>query len=159
MRSFPQPRHSRYHWPFAPRRRCQRWSRSLHRQGLAIAASSGIGHTGSSNADPRLTSAISPGPEAWAELALDSGNDDQGDAERGPVASSTSDATVRDAGEACRVFRSVVSVLVRAWETFLYTLKAGPAGGRLRRPSSAGTDQYERRLPGVRWTTSAFVQT
>jgi hypothetical protein len=33
-------------------------------------------------------------------------------------------------------FRSVVSVLLRSWETFLYTLKAGPAGGRLRRPSS-----------------------
>jgi hypothetical protein len=32
--------------------------------------------------------------------------------------------------------RSVVSVLLRRWETFLYTLKAGPAGGRLRRPSS-----------------------
>jgi hypothetical protein len=30
-------------------------------------------------------------------------------------------------------------VLLRALETFLYTLKAGPAGGRLRRPSSAGT--------------------
>jgi hypothetical protein len=27
-------------------------------------------------------------------------------------------------------FRSVVSVLLRALETFLYTLKAGPAGGR-----------------------------
>ncbi len=36
-------------------------------------------------------------------------------------------------------FRSVVSVLVRRWETFLYTLKAGPAGGRLRRPSSVGS--------------------
>jgi hypothetical protein len=35
-------------------------------------------------------------------------------------------------------FRSVVSVLLRDWETFLYILKAGPAGGRLRRPSSAG---------------------
>jgi hypothetical protein len=35
-------------------------------------------------------------------------------------------------------FRSVVSVLLRRWETFLYTLKAGPAGGRLRRPPSAG---------------------
>jgi hypothetical protein len=32
--------------------------------------------------------------------------------------------------------RSVLSVLLRGWETFLYTLKAGPAGGRLRRPSS-----------------------
>jgi mannose-6-phosphate isomerase-like protein (cupin superfamily) len=39
--STPQPRHSRYRWPFVPRRRCQRWSRSLHRQGLAIAASLG----------------------------------------------------------------------------------------------------------------------
>src|SRR5688500_9626531 len=37
-------------------------------------------------------------------------------------------------------FRSVVSVLLRGrWETFLYTLQAGPAGGRLRRPSSAGS--------------------
>jgi hypothetical protein len=37
-------------------------------------------------------------------------------------------------------FRSVVSVLgeVRC-EEFLYELKAGPAGGRLRRPSSAGS--------------------
>jgi hypothetical protein len=33
--------------------------------------------------------------------------------------------------------RSVVSVLVRFVEEFLYELKAGPAGGRLRRPSSA----------------------
>jgi hypothetical protein len=33
-------------------------------------------------------------------------------------------------------FRSVVSVLLRALGDFLYTLKAGPAGGRLRRPSS-----------------------
>jgi hypothetical protein len=29
-------------------------------------------------------------------------------------------------------------MLMRSWEAFLYTLKAGPAGGRLRRPSSAG---------------------
>jgi hypothetical protein len=36
--------------------------------------------------------------------------------------------------------RSVVSVLLRSWETFLYILKAGPAGGRHRRPSSAGND-------------------
>ena len=33
--------------------------------------------------------------------------------------------------------RFVVSMLLRSGETFLYTLKAGPAGGRLRRPSSA----------------------
>jgi hypothetical protein len=48
-------------------------------------------------------------------------------------------------------FRAVVSVLMRLLtvpnqtvpnhrsEEFLYELKAGPAGGRLRRPSSAGS--------------------
>jgi hypothetical protein len=36
--------------------------------------------------------------------------------------------------------RSVVSMLLRELGDFLYTLKAGPAGGRLRRPSSAGSD-------------------
>jgi hypothetical protein len=50
---------------------------------------------------------------------------------------------VRDAGEACRVFRSVVSVLVTELGDFLYTLKAGPAGGRLRRPSSAGRPYWD----------------
>ena len=34
--------------------------------------------------------------------------------------------------------RFVASMLLKRGETFLYTLKAGPAGGRLRRPSSAG---------------------
>jgi hypothetical protein len=34
-------------------------------------------------------------------------------------------------------FRSVVSVLLRALGDFLCTLKPRPAGGRLRRPSSA----------------------
>jgi hypothetical protein len=34
--------------------------------------------------------------------------------------------------------RSVLTVLSRSLGDFLYTLKAGPAGGRLRRPSSAG---------------------
>ena len=46
-------------------------------------------------------------------------------------------------------FRSLVSVLVRRWETFLYTLKAGPAGGRLRRPSSAGRPPPAARLPSM----------
>jgi hypothetical protein len=31
--------------------------------------------------------------------------------------------------EACSAFRSVVSMLLRELETFLYILKAGPAGG------------------------------
>ena len=43
----PQSRHSRYRLPSDPRRRCQRWSRSLHRQGLAIAASWALSRTGS----------------------------------------------------------------------------------------------------------------
>ena len=77
------------------------------------------------------------GRELGPEPALD--DDDQGDEEPGPVASSTNDATVRDAGEACRVFRSVVSVLLRRWETFLYTLKVGSAGGRRLAPHRTGT--------------------
>jgi hypothetical protein len=43
----PQSRHSRHRLPSGPRRRCQRWSRSLHRQGLAIAASWAMSRTGS----------------------------------------------------------------------------------------------------------------
>jgi hypothetical protein len=55
---------------------------------LAIGASLGIGHTGSSYPDPRLIPAISPGRcRSLAELALDSGDHDQDDEE--PVASST----------------------------------------------------------------------
>ena len=41
------------------------------------------------------------------------GDDDQDDEEPGPVASSTSDATGRDARRSMPAFRSVVSVLVR----------------------------------------------
>ena len=66
------------------------------------------------------------------------GNDDQDDEEPEPVASSTSDATVRDAG-GMLAFRSVQQSNHCAREDFLYELKAGPAGGRLRRPSSAGS--------------------
>jgi hypothetical protein len=66
---------------------------------------------------------------------LGDGHHDQGDAEPGPVASSTSDATVRDAG-GMLAFRSVQQSNHCAREEFLYELKAGPADGRLRRPSS-----------------------
>src|SRR5215211_687203 len=65
-------------------------------------------------------------------------DDDQGDPEPGPGASSTSDATVRDAKHASVPLRRVRAGELR--EEFLYELKAGPAGGRLRRPSSAGND-------------------
>jgi hypothetical protein len=60
--------------------------------------------------------------------------DHQGDAQPGSLASST-DAAGRDAKHGVPLRR------VRAGELreeFLYELKAGPAGGRLRRPSSAG---------------------
>jgi hypothetical protein len=36
-------------------------------------------------------------------------------------------------------FRSVSKATIVFGEEFLYTLEAGPAGGRLRRPSSAGS--------------------
>jgi hypothetical protein len=43
---------------------------------------------------------------------LGDGDDDQNHEESGSEAISTSDATVRDVGEACRVFRAVVAVLL-----------------------------------------------
>src|SRR5215218_9104389 len=52
----------------------------------------------------------------------------------------------RDAKHASVPLRRVRTGELR-WEKFLYELKAGPAGGRLRRPSSAGTPQ---RPPGNR---------
>ncbi len=60
-----------------------------------------------------------------------------GDAEPEPVASSTSDATVRDAKHASVPLRRVRAGEVRR-EEFLYELKAGPAGG-LRPPSGPAT--------------------
>src|SRR5215211_428535 len=70
-------------------------------------------------------------PWSW-DRACD-GDGDQGDEEPGPVASSTGDATVRDAGEACRVFRSVVSVLLRA----LGDVSLHPQGRPCGRPPAA----------------------
>ena len=44
-------------------------------------------------------------------------------------------------------FRTVVSVQLRELGDFsLYALKAGPAGGRLRRPSSTGSHALKRRV-------------
>ena len=159
MRSFPQPRHSRYHWPFAPRRRCQRWSRSLHRQGLAIVASLGIGHTGSmrrpyvqrrentplvllAHRDPRLIPAISPGQSRGASPGL-TRQRRRRPGRRGARASSQFDhydGTGRKAKHASVPFRHAYAIELRC-KKFLYELKAGPAGGRLRRPSSAGSVQ------------------
>jgi hypothetical protein len=66
------------------------------------------------------------GPRTRAEPSMGDGNDDQGDEEPGPVASSTSDATGRDAKHAGVPLRRFRAGEVR-WETFLYTLKADPA--------------------------------
>jgi hypothetical protein len=44
-------------------------------------------------------------------------------------------------------FRSVQQGNHCAREEFLYELKAGPAGGRLRRPSSAGSTGLRHREP------------
>jgi hypothetical protein len=46
-------------------------------------------------------------------------------------------------------FRFVGSMLLRSGETFLYTLKAGPAGGRLRRPSSRRRRRHGHREIGL----------
>jgi single stranded DNA-binding protein len=55
------------------------------------------------------------------------------------------DATSRRGSSSMPGFRSVVSVRVRfVGRSFLYELKAGPAGGRLRRPSSAGRTHQRR---------------
>ena len=45
--------------------------------------------------------------------------------------------------DACQRAAPAASVLEVRWEEFLYELKAGPAGGRLRRPSSAGRPEAE----------------
>ena len=62
-------------------------------------------------------------------------HDDQDTRSQHPVASSTSDTTGRDAKHAGVPLHRVRTGEVRC-EEFLYELKAGPAGGRLRRPSS-----------------------
>jgi hypothetical protein len=54
------------------------------------------------------------------------------------LVSSTSDAAGRDAGSML-AFRSVQQGNHCVREEFLYELKAGPAGGRRRRPPSDGT--------------------
>jgi hypothetical protein len=67
---------------------------------------------------------------------------DPGHQVTGTVASSTSHACGAGRGEQAATgvpLRGVRAGEVRR-EEFLYELKAGPAGGRLRRPSSAGND-------------------
>jgi hypothetical protein len=57
------------------------------------------------------------------------GDGDQVDAEPGPVASSTSDATSGTRASSMLAFRSVQQGNHCAREKFLYELKTGPAGG------------------------------
>jgi hypothetical protein len=51
--------------------------------------------------------------------------------------------------------RSVVSMLLTELGDFLYTLKAGPAGGRLRRPSSRRQRHHGHRVPASPSTSGA----
>jgi hypothetical protein len=62
-------------------------------------------------------------------------DDDQDDDQLQPVASST-DVTVRDAAKHASVPLRRIRAGECRCEEFLYELKAGPPGGRLRRPSS-----------------------
>jgi hypothetical protein len=76
---------------------------------------------------------------AGVEPALGDDDHDQNHEEPGAVASSTSEATSGTRVSSMLAFRSVQQGNHCAREEFLYELKAGPAGGRLRQPSSAGS--------------------
>jgi hypothetical protein len=67
-RCSPQPRHSRYQSPYGLRRRCQRWSRSRQRQGLAITASLCMHRAGSVRATRRVQTRDST-PLAWSSCS------------------------------------------------------------------------------------------
>jgi hypothetical protein len=88
--------------------------------------------------------------EAWQKVASGcrplSGVVDEGQGDAEPEPGRAGDATVRDVKHASVPLRRVHTGELR-WEKFLYILKAGPAGGRLRRPSSAGSDATATGLP------------
>jgi hypothetical protein len=148
----PQSRHSRYRLPSGPRRRCQRWSRSLHRQGLAIAASWAMSRSGlyedncRSDAEGHRCAAPSlPGRRVWISCPSGSvqrsgasaGRRRRGPGRRGAWTSShsTSDATVRDAKHASVPLRRVHAgeVRVRSFSTNSRpALRAAASGGRPR---------------------------
>jgi hypothetical protein len=99
------------------------------------------GHGASSGASPGSWLTPLADDDGWTEADLRAG-----DAEPEPAARSISDATVRDAKHARVPLRRVRAGELR-WEEILYELKAGPAGGRLRRPSSAGRPGPGRWVP------------
>jgi hypothetical protein len=145
----PQSRHSRYRLPSGPRRRCQRWSRSLHRQGLAIAASLAMSRGGldedncRSDAEGHHCAAPSLlGRQFWISHAsgpvssapeLRSGRRRRGPGRRGACTSShsTSDATCGT--RSMPAFRSVMSLLLRALGDFSLRTQGRPCG----RPAAA----------------------
>jgi single-strand DNA-binding protein len=65
---FPHSRHSRYQPPWGLRRRCQRWIRSLQRQGFAMAASLGLSRAGSLRATRRVQTRDRT-PVAWCSCS------------------------------------------------------------------------------------------
>ena len=82
--------------------------------------------------------------ELGPSLRVGNGDHDQDGAEPASVASSISAVGERDASEGAACQRSAPSLLILrvSREKFLYHFKAGPAGGRLRRPSSAGRTEW-----------------
>jgi hypothetical protein len=83
------------------------------------------------------------------------GDDDQDDAQPGPVASSTSDATVRDASEACWRSAPLVSMLLRELGDFSLHSQGRPCGrppaaavlGRLTNLLSSEQPEVRRQCP------------
>jgi hypothetical protein len=111
-----------------PSMRSSRWPRAAESWSWAD-YNSGAGPP--RTAAPGLPSRSSP--RSWGRASAGDGDHDQDDEELQPVASSTSDATVRDAGEggaACRRPAPSLPILRVSREKFLHELKAGPAVGR-----------------------------
>jgi hypothetical protein len=149
-RCFPHPRHSRYQPPSGLRSRCQRCRPMRHSQGLVIAASLEVSRSGSVKAiqrvqmrestpllllayrDPRLLPAISPGRSREASPGL-TRQRRRRPGRRASRTGSRLDQRCDGAGRR-RSMPSVPLRRVRAGEVrceeLLYTLKAGPAGGR-----------------------------
>ena len=146
---FPQPRHSRYQLPWGLRRRCQRWSPTLHRQGLAIAASLGIGHTGSPS---QTLGSYQPAVQVGAQ-SLDwtcRSKRRRGPGRRGTRTSSQLVQRCDGAGRgrSMLAFRSVVSVLLRE----LGDVSLHPQGRPCGRPPKAAVlaPATTRQRPGNR---------
>jgi hypothetical protein len=95
-------------------------------------------------------------PRSWGKPALGDGDGDQVDAEPGPVASSTSDATGGTRASSMLACRSVQQSDHCVREEFLYELKAGQraASGR---PRPARLDRTPRNQQPMCQKTPAYL--